>query len=348
MLRQQMKYGALATKVRAMYGKRLKKEDFAKLMDMKSIPEIASYLKQAPGWSEGLREFHSEGTNRAVLIGAIHRAEYNNYMKLFHFMSREDKEVMHFPVIAAEMEEVMAFMRLTAQGRSHEYNCTLPPFLRRESAIYYQELSEATTYEGLLSAVREADFRDALERIAPDDGSLPPYAQVEIIMQSYYYRTVYNSVQKAYGGKIRQLLIKSFGQQIDMINLIHVVRVRKYFGGMADNVNGYLLPIYFNLKPAFFKTLLEAKDDQAVDEQLRSSPYAKLFTNNTFSHIEEYYYRLMYEFHHHQISSGVPSILSAISYLLLKQIEVKNLINVIECVYYGVAPHQANVNLLLF
>lgn len=343
-----MNYGALATKVRAMYGKRLKKEDFQRLLAMKSMSEIAAYLKQTPGWGEGLKDYVPETANRATLIPALRRAEYTNYMKLFHYLSARDKEIMHFPVIAAEMEEVMTFMRLAARGRSSEYTCTLPDYLRRESKIYYQELSDAKDYAGLLSAVRETATYDALQRIAPPDGSLPPYSQVEIIMQGYYYRTVFDSADKVYGGTVRQLLLKSFGQQIDLLNIIHALRVRRYFPQNVEEVASYILPIHYKAKPSFLKSLVEAKDEEAVQALLAAGAYGKLFTNNTFSYIEEYYYKLMYDFHHHQMTTGKPSVMSAVSYMLLKQIETKNLVHVIECVHYGVEPQQVNLDLLVF
>jgi len=338
---------ALAAKVRAMYGKRLKREDFAKLTAMKSIAEVIVFLKQTPGWGPGLRDYSLENANRASLITALHRAEYNNYMKLFHYLSAKDKDVMHFPVLVAEMEEVMSFMRLAARGLSRAYACTLPLYLRAESKIHYQELSEAKDYAGLLNAVRNADFYAALQRIAPADGSLPPYAQVEIIMQGYYYRAVYATAKKSYGSDTGKLMLKSFGQQIDMINIIHAMRVRKFFPGMADNIAEYLLPVYYRIKPSHLKALLDAKDDAEATALLTSGPYRKLYTANTFCNIEEYYYKLMYDFHHLQIRIGRPSVMTAVSYQLLKQIEVKNLIHAVECVYYGIAPEAAGLGLLV-
>ena len=346
MLKSRMNYSALAVKVRSMYGKRLKHEDYMKMASMQSMADIAVYLQQHPGWAEGLRGFHAAGTNRAFLIDRLHRIESENYAKLFYYMSKNDKEIMQFPVVEAEMEQVMAFMRLAAAERSNEYNCTLPPYYVRHSDINYRELSEAEDYAGLLSAVRGADFQNALARIAPADGSFPPYAQVEIIMQGYYYRKVFNLAQNSYRGRDRDLLIRSFGQQIDLINIIHTLRIKRSLSRQADMLFLYLLPIYYKLKPSFFKDLFAAEDVEEENEFLGGSSYGKLFTQNRFPHWEDYYYRLMHDFHRRQISMGKPSVLSAVSYLFLKKIEMRNVIRVIESVYYQFPPSQMASRLL--
>ena len=51
-----MKYGALSAKVHALYGKRLRTEEFARLAGMKSEAEILDALRQHPGWSRALSQ----------------------------------------------------------------------------------------------------------------------------------------------------------------------------------------------------------------------------------------------------------------------------------------------------
>ena len=50
----EMAYGALSAKVRALYGKRLRSDDFARLAARRSEAEILDELRQHPGWSRAL------------------------------------------------------------------------------------------------------------------------------------------------------------------------------------------------------------------------------------------------------------------------------------------------------
>ena len=47
-----MVYGALATKAKAMYGKRLRFADFEKMAAMGSEADVLAYLRQQPGWHQ--------------------------------------------------------------------------------------------------------------------------------------------------------------------------------------------------------------------------------------------------------------------------------------------------------
>ena len=47
----QAQYGALAAKVKALYGKRLRLEDFQHMAAFKSEAEVLEYLRAHPSWS---------------------------------------------------------------------------------------------------------------------------------------------------------------------------------------------------------------------------------------------------------------------------------------------------------
>ena len=72
-----IRYGGIAAKVRAMYGKRLKPEDYEKISELETIPDIAVYLRGCPGWAPALEQlsmndlhrFNLEVRLRARLIG---------------------------------------------------------------------------------------------------------------------------------------------------------------------------------------------------------------------------------------------------------------------------------------
>ena len=48
-------YDALAAKVRAMYGKRLRMSDFEHISTLRSEAEVLEYLRTQPGWRPPLR-----------------------------------------------------------------------------------------------------------------------------------------------------------------------------------------------------------------------------------------------------------------------------------------------------
>ncbi|MDR0671765.1 MAG: V-type ATPase subunit, partial [Oscillospiraceae bacterium] len=54
MLGQLIDYSAVATKVRAMYSRRLMPEDYLKIASFKRVSEVVTYLRNHHGWSGAL------------------------------------------------------------------------------------------------------------------------------------------------------------------------------------------------------------------------------------------------------------------------------------------------------
>ena len=66
---------AMATKAKAMFGKRLTASDYQQLLQKKSIPEIASYLKNETLFREALEGYSETGLHRGQLEMLIRRMD---------------------------------------------------------------------------------------------------------------------------------------------------------------------------------------------------------------------------------------------------------------------------------
>ena len=98
MIRALMDYGALAAKARAMYGKRLRREDFSRMAAMGSAAELSEYLRSHPAWSACAA--HLTGgvyIGRIELESALWTQFRSDYHKLLAFLPRRDEALMAFP-----------------------------------------------------------------------------------------------------------------------------------------------------------------------------------------------------------------------------------------------------------
>lgn len=341
MLKRLSDYGAVAAKVRALRGKRLKREDFARLLELKSVPEIAAYLKGHPSFGPGLAQTDTESVHRLELENTLRAYVLRQYLTLFHYVSHPDDELLRYPVFRAETEQIMAFMRLASAGRSADYQFALPPFFDRHSRIRYGMLSQASTYDEMLEAVKRTDFYPALLRLRREDGAFPPYILVENAMRSYYYRSMFALIEKTASGEVRQLLMDMIGLQADMINVTAILRILQYFPALLDDIGNYLLPVTYRLKPAFLRQLSQAGSFGAAVALMKTSAYGRFFTRQSFDNADDYYSEMIYESALRHFTGHIPSVHMPMLYLLLRETELQNVIHAVECVRYGVKPEQA-------
>jgi vacuolar-type H+-ATPase subunit C/Vma6 len=165
-----------------------------------------------------------------------------------------------------------------------------------------------------------------------------------VLLRSTYYSTLYHYSSKHYEGETKKVLLRSVGEQVDLLNVTHILRLKKYFPGDSHYISS-LFPFNYRLKPEFIQAMMEARDVDAVFTLLASSPYAAMFADRDVPQLEVYAQRAFARFNHRQLTSGTPSVYTAIAYLNLKELEMKALVNDIERVKYGAPfnPYMAQL-----
>ncbi len=329
-------YEALAAKVRAMYGKRLRMEDYQHISTLPSETAVLDYLRVHPGWKRTLGQVTDTVVDRPRLETLLLDELREEYVALNHYVPRGDKFVLSFPVMLSELNEILAALRrLAAKGRVKP-GIVIPPNFLLHSKLDYAALSQCTDYNGLAAAAQETIFGPPLLLFRPVEGRmLPDYTATEVLLRSTYYTTLYRYSSQHYAGETKKVLLRSLGQQVDLLNVTHILRLKRYFPEDSRYLSS-LFPFNDRLKPEFIQAMLEAPDVDAVFALLAASPYASVFADRDVPQLEAYSLRTFARFNHRQLSSGTPSIYTAIAYLNLKDLELKALINDIECVKYGV------------
>lgn len=337
-------YSAISAKVHGMYGRRLKAADYEQLMAMHSVEEILLYLRSRPDWGSAIAHL-TPPINRSRLENALRRQYMEEYISLYGFLRQEDRAVMRFPVYKTERDEILTALR-RAHTRSHlEDMPPVPDFYCRHSGVDFTALRAADSQEEILNSIRGSIYYAPLLAFSRSAQSGVYYPAVETLMQSVYYGKMFKQAS-ACRGPAQKLLKKSLSQESDLLNIIHFLRLRRYFS--QQEVQAYAFPFNFShrLTETFIHDLLAAPDYNAAIALLRQSPYGSLFTGSSPEQIEAQYDELVYKFNRAQLHRAEPSVYMPIAYLSLKDFELQNLIRIIECVRYGVDPRQAASHLV--
>lgn len=329
-------YEALAVKVRAMYGKRLRMEDYEHISTLSSETAVLDYLRTHPGWKRALASVTDTVVDRPRLENLLLNEIREEYMALSHYVPRRDRFVLSFPVMLCELNEILAALRRLAARGHVKPAIAIPPAFLLHSKLDYPALSRCADYNELAAAARDTIFGPPLSLFRPVDGHpLPDYTATEVLLRSTYYSALYRYSSRHYTGETRKILLRSLGQQADLLNVTHILRLKRYFPRDSRYLSS-LFPFNDRLKPPFIRAMMEAPDADAVFDLLADSPYAGIFADRNVPQLEAYSLRTFARFNHRQLSSGPPSVYTAIAYLTLKDLELKALVNDIECVKYGV------------
>ena len=87
---------AVLAKSRAMYGKSLKEDDYRQLIECKTVPEIASYLKTRTRYSKALTGMVENEIHRGQLEPLLRQDVYSDVYALSRYAAENGASVTSF------------------------------------------------------------------------------------------------------------------------------------------------------------------------------------------------------------------------------------------------------------
>ena len=125
---------AVLAKARALYGSRLRADDYRRLMACRTMTELAAALKEYPLYSEALAEVNPQYARRVQLENLLRQSLYTRYDSLCRYDRSAGSKVYEYFTLCCEVDELTAAMRCLDAGRPGDYLFRLPEFLQHAAA----------------------------------------------------------------------------------------------------------------------------------------------------------------------------------------------------------------------
>ena len=331
---------AMIAKAHAMYGKRLKSENYHELVRLKSVGDIAAYLKNTPGYADTLANIYPESIHRGQLELLLRKSVFNKYVRLARYDTTSKNSFLFFLVSRLEIEQIMrSIMFLNANDE--RFIEELPGYLISHATFSLLELAKVRDFDGLLTVLEHTPYHDALAPMEPEDGKKIDYTGCEAALNTLYYEQILKKIDKTVKGKSREELKIILKTQVDLINLSIVFRLKCFFQMDDAEIRSHLLPFHYRLSKDRLDALLAAETKEDIFSFIRSTnSYRKTLDLSRFSYIEDYIKQInsFYSKHLMRFSSSAPAVVYG--YMELLQIELMNITNIIEGIRYGLAAEN--------
>lgn len=338
-------YGALAAKIRTIYGTRLRLEDFRRMTAMHSVAEVLDYLRQQGSWAPAAGTITASRPGRAATEHALREQTLEEFVRISNFVPREDRLLLDFPVRQAELDWILTNLRRLSMPHIRT-QFPLPSRFLTHSKMDYRALETCADYDGLMAAARRSIYYPALLHLRPEDPrELPNYAIAESLLNSVYFSFTEKLIRGSYTGTVREQLLHALGIQVDLLNISHILRLKQYFP-QETNYLPALYPFNYRLRPDQINALCAAPTVDEVFARLADTAYAGEFTGQRATDVEEYCRRALVRNYRRLLLNGEPSVCTAVAFLHLRALELQALIRVIESVNYGVPCNEEFLSLV--
>lgn len=328
-----IKYGAVSSKTRAMYGRLLDMDDYRELIHKKTVSDIVSYLKHNTHFKAVLSDVDENEIHRGSLENILKQDLVNDYIKLAKFTNGQIKKFIHLMFTKVEIESLKIIFRIFEAGG----NAGLVLGDSRILNIKYDnldlsKLAMAKDLEQFINELKGTEYYNVLRPFAHEDNETRLFS-MEMALDLFYLRTVHDEYKKLKDSNDRKLIREYAGLESDIFNIFWIYRSKTFYNMDNEVIKSYTLPLIYKLNKAAIDAMIKARNFDEFISAVKATPYAFLFDKgNKF--FEQSYSEFMYQIHRKRFRTNPFSIACVVSYLRLKEVELSNIISIIEGVRY--------------
>ena len=252
---------AIAAKSRSIYGSRLTNANYAELLRLRSVTDVASYLKNNTTYSEYLKGINEMQIHRGQLENLLNRSRFEKYFSLCHYDFTKNKGFYRYVINNTEISIILRSIMLLNSGSPQDIITNIPSFMKDFACFNFMELSSITCFDELLIVLDRTPYKNVIKHFSAPNGSIN-LSDCELALKTHYYKTIFALINKYYTGKTKKELYDIVLIEIELLNLSLIYRLKRYFNKPSEEIKRRLLPFYYKLNKVTINNLLDGQHRQ--------------------------------------------------------------------------------------
>ena len=329
---------AVLAKARAKFGKFLTDRDYTNLIACQSVAEVMVYLKSHTHYASVLSEVNERDVHRGRLELLLRQYLFDEFDSLCRYDSSVSAGFSQYYVEKTEVEQIVRFMVLLNSNSTEKFIFQFPSFLSKHTEIDVYKLANAQDYNEFLEALKNTSYYDILKVFRPDRKGRLPVSDIENKLYAHILRNMNDLIRKKTKGSEQKELLTLFRTINDYSIFSRILRLKKYYNLSPEIIKTYMLPEYSSLSPRLIDKMCEAESSSEVFRIMQNTGCGRLIGKIGYKHASDITPRVQYKLAKKNIHfSNNPSVVM-ISFMLLSETELMNVIGLIEGVRYQHDP----------
>lgn len=331
---------SIISKSKAIYGNFLKLEDYERIIKIRSIPDLVSYLKKQKHYSLILKDVQENSIHRGQLEALIRKNSFDNIFRLVKLVFTKDKEFYKLNIVSQENEIILSSLRTIISSEFDEIKGKIPFFFDTHTNINMEKLFKVTNYDELLEALVDSKYYPILKKFYTKNADMIRYLDIEHALEEYYYEEAFQRIDNNYSGSLKKDLESIYQTRIELGNIIKIYRLKKFYKADPITIKNVLIRKHMRISEKKIDEILQLENPDLILKYLSKSEYAKFTNEKDYVYVEYYAGRIKYDLAKKfmYFSTEVPKVFTA--FVTLSEIEIENLTNIIEGIRYQVDENE--------
>ena len=319
-----IKYPALNAKMKGMYTKELSNEELDELLRLSTLKDVIFYLKTKFSSLENI----NENMNRREIEQELNNLFIEDILKITKYLNKNEKKIFMNFLSKYEINIVKnVFRNVTTNRDARNYLRNVDNWTGKMFTSL-QKINDVTNEKEFLEIIRNQNYYYIFEEYANSENEFP-LEELEIKLDKYYFEKIFNEA-KDYNKE----LVNMIGTEIDLLNIITIYRVNKYFYYSEYETQKLLIPIFYKLNKNEVNELISSNSFDEMINILSKTQYNKIFKEENYMEHDKNQY--LYKIYIKYFKEKLFNICTVFCNINLIDIEIKNIINIIEGIRYNI------------
>lgn len=335
-MRGLLAYSGLTTKVRAMTGQFLTRDQYRAMAALESVPEAVEFLRAFPAYAGVFPDMDSEDLHRGTIERLLAGSLYRDYARLYRFASIKQRRFFKLYFMHFEIDIMKSCLRNAAAHQPVPVGLSrYEEFFRSHSKLNLAAIGTAATTDEFIDSLEGTVYYPLLARIRDSgDGGHFDY---EMALDLYYFNVTWKAIKKNIPKRQQETILQGFGTKLDLLNLQWIYRTKRYYTIPGEEVKKLLIPIRYRLRNSQLEQLIAAESMDEYFSALSETWYGARTRQAALDekpNLEILYDVILAHIHKTAAAKNPYSIASLYSYLYFKEDELRKIITVIEGIRY--------------
>lgn len=337
---------AITTKAKAMFGKRLKEEDYVELCRKTSVSEVVSYLKNETGYHDSLKDVHESSVHRGQLEEFLAQAIFERGIELIRYAPLKQKKFYYFKVQEYEIELILKKVRYHHANMNVEFIQSVPLYLQKYMEIPLSKLIDAKNDIEIIESLKTTQYYKIIKACFEETKYLN-YNKCENELKKYHYKSLHQIMESSFKRRTRKDLLVMLQTYIELSNIIKIYRAKQFFCVSKEEIKETLMPYMQRISKNVMEQMLNANTVEDFLKILATSPYKIFYDDKEYIYIEYYADKIRYYLSKRMMYYATDPALVFYAYNILMDLELQNIITIIEGVRYQVDPKKIEQMLII-
>lgn len=332
-------YAAINTKIKALEGKFLSREQYENILNCDDYISALTYLRDSTSYGEMLNNVEIKDVHRGQLEYILKRYYMTKFQSIMHYFNGTYRKFFKVYFERFEIEDLKVILRKKFKNQYHLEKCLLITLGNPITKINFESLISKKSISEVIEALKDTKYYDHL--VQAQANLKEGLFGMEMALDFVYFDET-RSYAKKLNREDSEIIEKINGTYCDLLNIQWILRAKKYYNLSSEELFNYTIRSSKRNHVEEIKRLCNSRDIEDAYNLLQHSLYASVFLkskdNDIFMEREINSY-LQHMFKVYKIQNSL-NISAVISYLELFLIEIRNIITIIENKRYKMSSEE--------